>query len=185
MSKIGEKPVPILPNTQVIIEKDKVIIKGKEGEMKIDIPKSIKLFQEKETILVERERNDKKTKALHGLIRSLINNAILGVNNLWQKRLKVVGTGYRAKMQGENLVLEVGFSHPVIFKKVEGVSLSVEEGGTIVIKGVNKQLVGQVAYQIKSIKKPDPYKGKGIRYEGEKIKLKPGKKAKAAGGAEK
>lgn len=185
MSKIGEKPIPILRNTQIIIEKDKVVVKGKEGEMKIDLPKSIKVIQEKEMILVKRERDDKKTKALHGLIRSLLNNAILGVNNLWQKRLKVVGTGYRAKMQGENLVLEVGFSHPVVFKKVAGIDLSVEEGDTIVIKGVDKQLVGQVAYQIKSIKKPDPYKGKGIRYEDEKIKLKPGKKVKAAGGTTK
>jgi len=156
-----------------------VSIKGKEGQLSIEIPKNIEVVKKNSLILIKRKSDDSKMKSLHGLVRSLIYNAILGVNKLWEKRLKVVGTGYRAKLQGDNLVLEVGYSHPVIFKKIEGISLLIEGTNKIIIKGVDKQLVGQVAYQITSIKKPDPYKGKGIQYEGEKIKLKPGKKEKA------
>lgn len=178
MSKIGEKPVLILPETEVVIEKDRVLVKGKKGEMTIPLPQKIFVVKENNLLYVKRDGDDKKTKSLHGLIRSLINNAVLGVNTPWKKKLKVIGTGYRVRMEGENLVLEVGFSHPVIFKKVNGVNFSVEEGNTIIVEGVDKQLVGQVAYQIKLIKRPDPYKGKGIRYEGEIVKLKPGKKVK-------
>lgn len=183
MSKIGEKPIPIPSSVEVNINEQKVFIKGKEGEISFSLPSAIKIKKEKNQLYFIRQSNEKKVKALHGLWRTLINNAIIGVNTLWEKRLKVVGTGYRVKMQGDNLIFEVGFTHPVIFKKVEGISFAVVDGNTIVVKGIDKQLVGQVAYQIKSIKKPDPYKGKGIRYEGEVIKLKPGKKLKAAGPA--
>ncbi len=99
----------------------------------------------------------------------------------WQKRLEVVGTGYNVKLQGEDLVFKLGYSHPVVFKKVTGIKFQVEGNNKVIIEGVDKQLVGQIAYQIKMLKKPDVYKGKGIRYEGEKLRIKPGKKAKAAG----
>lgn len=181
MSKIGEKPIQIFQGTEVSIKDQKIVIKGKEGELKFVLPLIIKVNKENNTIFLKRSSNAKNVKALHGLWRSIINNAISGVNKLWEKRLKVVGTGYRAKMQGEDLILEVGYSHPVIFHKPPGVSISVLEGNIISVKGTNKQLVGQVAFQIKMIKKPDPYKGKGIRYEEEVIKLKPGKKLKAGG----
>src|SRR3989344_5586731 len=125
----------------------------------------------------------KKVKALHGLYRTLISNAMQGVVTPWQKRLEIVGTGYNAKMQGEDLALKVGYSHPIVFKKVTGIKFQVDGNNIIIISGVDKQLVGQVAHQIKTNKKPDPYKGKGIRYEGERLKLKPGKKAKTAGAA--
>jgi len=180
MSKIGEKPITVPETTQVEINNHSVKVIGKEGSLSVSIPDKIEVVKQNNLILVKRKSDDKKTKGLHGLVRSLIFNAVCGVNKLWEKRLKVVGIGYRVKMQGENLVLQVGYSHPVVFKKVAGVSLAVEGSDNISVKGVDKQLVGQVAYQIKSIKKPDPYKGKGIRYEGEKIKLKPGKKEKAA-----
>lgn len=180
MSKIGEKPINIPELTQIEFKNKTVNIKGKEGELSINVPKNIEVIKENNLILVKRKSDDNKTKALHGLVRSLINNAVLGVNKLWEKKLKVVGTGFKAKLQQDNLILEVGYSHPVSFKKIEGINLSVEDANKIMVKGVDKQLVGQVAYQIRSIKKPDPYKGKGIQYEGEKIKLKPGKKEKTA-----
>lgn len=178
MSKIGEKAIDVSESTQIEIKNHLVTVSGKEGKLSVNIPKDIEVARENNLILVKRKSDNNKTKSLHGLIRSLLYNAVTGVNKLWEKKLKVVGTGYRAKLQGENLVLEVGYSHSVIFKKVEGINLSVEGANKILIKGVDKQLVGQVAYQIRSIKKPDPYKGKGIQYEGEKIKLKPGKKEK-------
>lgn len=183
MSKIGEKPILIPEGTEISVDGQKILVKGKEGEISYLLPSVIKIKKENNCLVLTRDSDEKKVKSLHGLWRTLINNAITGVNQKWEKKLKVVGTGYRAKMQGEDLVLEVGFTHPVVFKKIPGINLSVIEGNTISVKGVDKQLVGQVAFQIKSIKKPDPYKGKGIRYEGEVIKLKPGKKLKAAGPA--
>lgn len=113
----------------------------------------------------------------------MINNAIVGVEKPWQKRLEVVGTGFNVKVQGNDIVFKVGYSHPVVFKSVSGVTLQVEGNNKVIISGADKQLVGQVAFQIKCIRKPDVYKGKGIRYEGEVLRIKPGKKAKAAGAA--
>lgn len=182
MSRVGNRPINIPEGTQVEIKNRTVIAKGKEGKLPVEIPNKIIVTEKDGQIFVKRQSDDRKTKALHGLTRTLIANAILGVNKPWEKKLKVVGTGYKVKPQGENLILEVGFSHPVIFKKREGVQLLVEGSDTIIVRGVDKQLVGQVAAQIRLIKKPDVYKGKGIRYQGEKIRLKPGKKAKAAGG---
>ncbi len=182
MSKIGEKAIDVSESTQIKIENHLITVSGKEGELSVSIPRKIEVTRENNLIWVKRKSNDKKTKSLHGLVRSLIFNAVTGVNQLWEKKLKVVGTGYRVKLQEENIVLEVGYSHPVLFKKVEGIDISVEGTNKIIIKGIDKQLVGQVAYQIRIIKKPDPYKGKGIQYEGEKIKLKPGKKEKIVGG---
>jgi large subunit ribosomal protein L6 len=179
MSKIGEKPIIVPELTQIEIINQSINVKGKEGQLLINIPNNIRVEKDNNSILIKRKTDNKKTKSLHGLIRSLINNAVIGVNNLWEKKLQIIGTGYRAKLQGDNLILEVGYSHPVVFNKVEGILLSVEGTDKICIRGINKQLVGQVANKIKSIKQPDPYKGKGIRYEGEKIKLKPGKKEKA------
>jgi large subunit ribosomal protein L6 len=181
MSKIGEKPINIPQSTHVEIKNQSVTVSGKEGQLSVAIPNKIIVTKKNDSIFVKRQSNDKKTRSLHGLTRSLINNAILGVNKLWEKRLKIIGTGYRGRLQGENLVLEVGFSHPTIFKKVNNIYLLVEGLNTIIVKGIDKQLVGEVAYKIKSIKRPDPYKGKGIRYEDEKIKLKPGKKIKTVG----
>lgn len=184
MSKIGEKPIVIPESTEVFVENNTVRIKGKLGELALNIlNNNILIAKENNTILVKRKSDDKKTKSLHGLIRSLINNAVLGVNKLWEKRLQIAGTGYRVKLQGEDLIFEVGYSHPIIFKKIKGITFSVEGVNKIVVKGIDKQLVGQTACRIKLIKKPDPYKGKGIRYENEQLKLKPGKKTKTTGTA--
>lgn len=179
MSKIGAKSINIEQGTQIEIQEQKIKVTGKEGFLEIEIPKNIKVEQKEANLIVSRK--DDRNMAIHGLIRSLIQNAVTGVNKPWQKRLDVVGTGYRVKLQGADIVFEVGYSHPVIFKPTEGVKFEVEGNNKVTVSGINKQLVGQVAAQMRKIKKPDPYKGKGVRYEGEVIKLKAGKKAKTAG----
>ncbi len=181
MSKIGAKIIEIPSAVTVDITKNKVTVKGVEGELVLTVPKELETAKKDSTITLKRLNEAKKTKSVHGLFRQLIANAIMGVQKPWQKRLEIVGTGYNAKLQGEDLVLRLGYSHPVVFKKVAGVRYQVENNNKIVVAGADKQLAGQIAYEIKTLKKPDPYKGKGIRYEGEKLKLKPGKKAKAAG----
>lgn len=183
MSKIGQKSIIIPQGVSINIEGQKITIKGKEGELSFNLPDQLKLEKENDQLKVLRIKEDKKSKSLHGLYRQLINNAIIGVEKMWQKKLEIVGTGYNVKLQGEDLVFKLGYSHPVIFKKVEGIKFQVEGNNKIIVMGVDKQRVGEVAYQIKMLKKPDVYKGKGIRYEGEKLRIKPGKKVKATGGS--
>lgn len=183
MSKIGNKPVEVPENVNVsITDINEIKIANGSNEIKIAVPKSLQLSFTDKKVIVKRQSEDKKTKALHGLYRSLIANAVAGVVKPWEKRLEIVGTGYNVKMQGEDLVFKIGYSHPVVFNKVQGIQYKVEGNNKIVVAGIDKQLVGQIAYQIKIIKKPDPYKGKGIRYQGEILKLKPGKKAKTEAG---
>ncbi len=181
MSKIGDKPVEVPVAVNVTIEKSTVIVKGKEGELRITLPKILEIIREGNLLKIICKSQEKKAMSQHGLFRQLVFNAITGVNTPWEKKLEIVGTGYNCKMQGEDLVLKLGFSHPVIFKKIAGVKFQVDENNKITVFGADKQLVGQVAYLIKLSKKPDSYKGKGVRYQGEKIKLKPSKKVKATG----
>ncbi len=181
MSKIGEKPIIIGDKVKITLDKNNLTIEGPEGRVSYKIPENLSIKVDDKIILLTRRDDLKKTKSLHGLYRQLISNAVFGVQNLWQKRLEVVGTGYNVKLQGEDLVFKLGYSHPVIFKKVPGIKFQVEGANKVVVSGVDKELVGQVAYQIKMLKKPDAYKGKGIRFEGEKLRIKPGKKAKTAG----
>lgn len=180
MSKVGLKPIPVAQGTQIVIADGIVNIKGKEGAMELAFPRVLNIAQEGDAIILATRDQSKRTRSLHGLFRTLIQNAVIGVNEKWQKKLTIFGTGYRVKAQGEDLIFEVGYSHPVHFKKVKGVTFVVEGNNTVIVSGVDKQVVGSVAFKIRSIKKPDPYKGKGVRYEGEVLKLKPGKKAKAA-----
>ncbi len=181
MSKIGEKPVTLSPAVSLEIEDNNVIIKGPQGEMSFVVPRELTLIREENNLIFKRKNNEKKIKSIHGLYRQLISNAVFGVEKSWEKKLEVVGTGFTVKLQGEDLVFKVGYSHPVIFKKQSGIKYQVEGNNKVTVTGFDKQLVGQVAYQIKMIRKPDVYKGKGIRYLGEKLRIKPGKKAKAAG----
>ncbi len=178
MSKIGEKTITLAEGTKVEIHNKLVKVIGKEGEMQVEVPKELTVELNENQVSVKRKRDDKKAKAMHGLVRSLIANAVAGVDEPWEKTLEIVGTGFNVKMSGENLELKLGYSHPVVFKAIPGIKYQVEGNNKIVIAGADKQLVGQVAYQIKKIKKPDVYKGKGIKYEGEKLRIKPGKKAK-------
>ena len=183
MSKIGEMPITIPAEVQVEKTGDSCVVKGKEGELKIVVPNNLKVEIEGQTLMVKAQRDDKKTKAMHGLYRSLIANAISGVQKPWEKRLEIVGTGFSVQLQGEKLVLKVGYSHQVDFLQVPGVKFQIEDNNKIIVSGIDKQLVGQVAQRIKSIRKPDVYKGKGIKYEGEKLRIKPGKKTGATEGA--
>jgi len=181
MSKIGEKPISVTAGISVKINNNNITVAGKEGTMQFVLPRSLTITQDKDKLLVKRNSDSKNDKSLHGLYRSLINNAVLGVDRLWEKQLEVVGTGFNVKLQGDDLVFKLGYSHPVVFKRIEGIKYKVEGSNKLIIAGVDKQLVGQVAYQIKIIKKPDVYKGKGIKYMGEKLRIKPGKKVKTAG----
>jgi large subunit ribosomal protein L6 len=178
MSKIGQKPVTIPQSVQTAIADNKITVTGKEGTLSVELPKGITIVKDNDTLLLKRTNDSKQQKALHGLFRSLVANAVVGVDTPWEKRLEVVGTGFNVKLQGEDLVFKVGYSHPVVFKKVDGVKYAVEGNNKVVLKSRDKQLVGEIAYKVKMIRKPDVYKGKGIKYAGEKLRIKPGKKAK-------
>lgn len=166
----------------VSVQDGRLTVKGPHGELGISIPGVLTVKVDGPTISLERHNEDRQTRALHGLIRSEIANAIAGVTMEWKKTLELSGVGYRAAINGQALVLTIGFSHPVTVLPPEGITFAVTEG-KVVISGVDKRAVGQTAATIRAIKKPEPYKGKGIKYIGEHIRKKAGKSAKAVGGA--
>lgn len=182
MSKIGQKALVVPATVTLTVEGNVVSIKGKEGLLTVALPQGITIEKgtEPNTYTVLRRSDTKDLKSLHGTLRTLIDNAIVGVEKPWEKRLEVVGTGFNVKMQGKDLVFKVGYSHPVIYTAKEGVTFSVDGNTKVIVQGRDKQLVGEIAHKIKMLKKPDAYKGKGIKYEGEKLRIKPGKKAKTA-----
>lgn len=179
MSKIGSNPVIIPEEVTITLDENKALFKGPKGEISMTIPKPIKVEIKDNAAIFTNQRTDKPSKALHGLIRMLFANYANGVKELWQKGLEIHGVGYRAKIEGNNIVFQVGYSHPVNFEIPSDVTIALK-GNKITVEGIDKQRVGEVAAMIKRIRKPDKYKGKGIRYAGEVLKLKPGKKAKTA-----
>ena len=181
MSRIGKKPIEIPKGIEVKIEEDLVKIKGPKGELSRKIRPEIKVEIKNEKILVSPQIETKKTKAFWGLTRTLLANNIKGVIEGYEKKLQIEGLGYKAEIEGENLILRVGFSHPVEIKAHSGIKLSVDKN-IITIFGIDKELVGQVAAKIRKVKPPEHYKGKGIRYLGEIVKIKPGKKVATAAG---
>ena len=179
MSRIGKTPIEIKAGVEVSIADSSIEIKGPKGTLIQSIPEGISVERDDETLQVTRENDLRETKALHGLVRSLINNMVTGVTDGYQKQLELVGVGYRAQSKGSNaLELQLGFSHPVKYDAPEGITLDVPSQTEINISGIDKQVVGQVAADIRALKKPEPYKGKGIRYVGEHIIRKAGKTAK-------
>ena len=179
MSRIGKEPISVPNDVQVSIEGRNVGVSGPKGSLDLDVPGEIEVRQEDDMILVERPNDDRKNKALHGLTRSLVNNMVIGVSEGFKKELEIVGVGYRAAEKGSNgLELQLGFSHPVEGKAPEGITFEVPEPTRIIVSGINKEVVGQVAADIRSYRKPEPYKGKGIRYAGEHVARKAGKAAK-------
>ena len=178
MSRIGKEPISVPSDVQVSIEGRSVGVTGPKGSLDLDLPGEINVRQEDDTVLVERPNDDRKNKALHGLTRSLINNMVIGVSEGFKKELEIVGVGYRAAISGDGLELQLGFSHPVKVKAPDGITFDVPEPTQIIISGINKEVVGQVAADIRSYRKPEPYKGKGIRYAGEHVARKAGKAAK-------
>ena len=179
MSRIGKTPIEIKSGVEISISESFVEVKGPKGSLSQKLPEGISVEKQEEILVVSRANDLRETKALHGLIRSLINNMVVGVTDGYQKELELVGVGYRAQAKGKNaLELQLGFSHPVKFSAPEGIEFDVPSQTEISITGIDKQAVGQVAADIRALKKPEPYKGKGIRYVGERIIRKAGKTAK-------
>lgn len=178
MSRIGNAPI-LIPE-QVTIEKNGTVVSvsGPQGKLELNVDPVIKMEIEGQNLILKRKNDLKVVKALHGLVRSLIANMILGVTDGWSKDLELVGVGFRAQVSGNKLILNVGYSHPVEVEAVEGINFEVTDNTKIKVSGIDKQLVGQMAANIKKVRIPDVYKGKGIRYVGEYIRKKVGKSAK-------
>ena len=178
MSRIGKAPIAVPAGVDVTIAGRTVTIKGPKGTLSRDIPGEIIVRKEESTILVERPNDERENRSLHGLSRTLVNNMVIGVTDGFTKELEIVGVGYRAEAQGQNLRLALGFSHPVMVPAPDGISFEIPQQTRVIVKGIDKELVGQVAANIRSIRKPEPYKGKGVRYLGERIVRKAGKTGK-------
>lgn len=178
MSRIGQQPIKIPEGVEVDYRQSVLVVKGPKGELKQKIRPELKVEVSQDEIKVSRKKNDRFSRSLHGLARTLIANMIWGVIEGYSKVLKLMGTGYRVKKDGEKLVLSLGFSHPVTIEPIEGIHFEVEGDDTIKISGIDKGLVGQVAAKIRQIRPPEPYKGKGIRYQDEEVRRKPGKAGK-------
>ncbi len=181
MSKIGQKPIAIPKEVTVKVMGNTVRIVSGKMTYETILPDNLSIKQAENNLVLKRRNESKESKSLHGLFRQLISNIVVGMQTPWQKQLEVVGTGFSVKAQGPDLVFKLGYSHAITFKKQDGVSYKVDGTTKVSVLGMDKQLVGQVAFQIKKLKQPDAYKGKGIRYAGEVVRIKPGKKAKAAG----
>jgi large subunit ribosomal protein L6 len=179
MSRVGKNPIPVPGGVDVTIADRDVAVKGPKGTLSRTLPGEITVRQEDGTLLVERPNDERHNRALHGLTRSLVANMVTGVTDGFVKELEIVGVGYRATAQGPNrMELALGFSHPVFVDAPDGVTFEVPQPTRIRVIGIDKEIVGQVAANIRKIRKPEPYKGKGIRYLGEQVKRKAGKEAK-------
>jgi large subunit ribosomal protein L6 len=181
MSRIGKLPVAIPKGVTVNIDKNLVTVKGPKGQLTRDFLPEIDIKQEDGHIVVTRNSNHRTHRAKHGLTRALLNNMILGVNTGFKRGLEIEGVGYRAALEGKNLVLNVGYSHPVVFEPPEGITFEVPDraGRQLTVSGIDKELVGEISARIRRVRPPEPYKGKGIRYAGEQIRRKAGKAGKA------
>ena len=179
MSRIGKAPITVPSGVEVQIQGRQVAVKGPKGELDIEVPVDITVRQDGDEILVERSDDERRNRALHGITRSLVKKILLGVSEGLSKELQIVGVGYRAAAKGSNaLELQLGFSHPVNVAAPAGITFDVPEPTRIIVSGIDKQVVGQVAADIRSYRKPEPYKGKGVRYLGEHVARKAGKAAK-------
>jgi large subunit ribosomal protein L6 len=179
MSRIGKAPIPVPSGVDVTITDGHVSVKGPKGTLERDIPGAITLRQEGDTLVVERPNDERQNRAMHGLVRSLVHNMVVGVTQGYAKELEIVGVGYRATAKGPNaLELALGFSHPVNVSAPDGISFEVPTPNRIVVSGIDKEAVGQVAANIRGWRKPEPYKGKGVRYAGERVRRKAGKAGK-------
>lgn len=179
MSRIGKQPIAVPAGVDVTIDGNTVTVKGPKGELTRSFPEIMIIKREGEDILVERPDDSREAKAYHGLVRTLIANMVEGTSTGFTKKLQLVGVGYRAALKGKDLEMQLGFSHPVFFEAPEGITFEVPSQTEIIVSGPSKEQVGQVAANIRTWRKPEPYKGKGIRYEGEKVRRKLGKAAKS------
>lgn len=176
MSRIGKKPIEIPNGVEVIIDESNVVtVKGPKGQLTNRFNPALKITKEDNVIKIERPNDESFIRAIHGTTRALLANMVKGVTEGFTVELEITGIGYRANMKGKTLELQLGYSHPVVYEPPEGIQITVEGNTNIKVIGIDKQLVGQVAAEIRNFRKPDPYKGKGVRYKGEQLKLKPGK----------
>lgn len=183
MSRIGKKPIAIPEGVEIKIGKSKVSVKGALGMLEQEFDsRAVKISEENSQVIVKPLSGTKEVRSKYGLYRSLVSNMMTGVSQGFQKSLKIVGVGYRASLKGSDLELLVGYSNPVNFKKPEGINFEVPDNTTIIIKGIDKQLVGEITSNIRSIRPPEPYKGKGIRHTDELVRRKAGKAAATAAG---
>ena len=179
MSRIGKAPIPVPSGVDVSVVDRHITVKGPKGTLERDLPGTITVRQDGEELLVERPTDERQDRAMHGLVRSLVNNMVVGVTAGFTKELEIIGVGYRATAKGaDTLDLALGFSHPVEVKAPAGVTFEVPSPNRIDVKGTDKELVGQVAADIRKLRKPEPYKGKGVRYLGERVVRKAGKTGK-------
>ncbi len=178
MSRIGKLPIAVPGGVDVKIDGQQVTVKGSKGELSLVVAEPIRVALEEGQVIVTRPNEERESRALHGLTRTLIFNNIVGVTEGYSKQLEVVGTGYRVQQKGNGLELALGFSHPVLVDAPEGITLAVEGNTKITVSGISKQAVGEAAANIRKLKKPEPYKGKGIRYAGENVRRKAGKAGK-------
>jgi len=177
MSRIGRQPIELPAGVAVSLSPGRVMVNGPLGELSQQVPVRMQVEQEDGTVVVKRPTERGEDRALHGLTRSLIANMVEGVTNGFQKRLEIQGVGYRASLRGTDLELNVGFSHSVVLKAPQGITFEVPTPTEVIVKGIDKQQVGQTAAEVRKVRPPEPYKGKGIRYEGEFVRRKVGKRA--------
>jgi len=177
LSRIGKQPIELPSGVNVAISPGRVQVNGPLGELSQNVPARMQIEQDDGNLLVKRPTERGDDRALHGLTRSLIANMVEGVTKGFEKRLELQGVGYRATLRGSDLELNVGFSHPVVVKPPQGISFEVPEPTSVLVKGIDKQQVGEIAAEVRKVRPPEPYKGKGIRYEGEYVRRKVGKRA--------
>ena len=178
MSRIGKRPIPIPPKVTVTADGQHVTVKGPKGELSRTFPSGVLISQEGEALVVQRENESRQSRERHGLCRTLLANMVEGVSQGFQKRLEIQGVGYRAQVQGKTLNLSLGYSHPVQFEPPEGIQFAVENNTNVLITGIDKEVVGNIAASIRATRPPEPYKGKGVRYAGEMVRRKAGKAGK-------
>lgn len=177
MSRIGRMPIPVPAGVSVNIQGSDVSVKGPKGELKRSFPAEIGVALSGKELLVSRSSDEPQTRAYHGLVRALLSNMVIGVHTGFEKSLEIVGAGYRARLADGKLVLQVGFSHTVELPPPAGISWVIDTPNKLRVRGIDKELVGEIAAEVRAVRPPDSYKGKGIRYLGERVRLKPGKKA--------
>jgi len=175
MSRIGKKPIAVPKGVTIKADASGVDVKGPKGQMKQALPPGVTAAVEDGTIVTKKDSDDPQLDKFHGLARSLVNNAVLGVTEGWKRELDIVGVGYRAELKGQQVVLALGYSHPIVFDVPKGIEVAVEKQTHLTVTGVDRQLVGQVAANLRRLRKPDPYQQKGVRYTGEVLKKKAGK----------
>lgn len=178
MSRIGKLPIGVPGSVTVNIDGQHVSVKGPKGELSLEVAEPISVSLEDGQITVTRPNDERESRSLHGLVRTLIFNNIIGVTEGYAKQLEVVGTGYRVQQKGNGIELALGFSHPVQFEAPQGITIEVEGNNKITVRGIDKQVVGETAANIRKLRKPEPYKGKGVRYAGEVVRRKAGKAGK-------